>query len=334
MVALKISSASADQPNTLVLQCRDQAEMGTNFKICVYAKSEDQLNLDRDLRQSFQILHRIDAWMSDWKPETELNRINRAAGGAPQVVTKELFDVLTFSQQVSLETQGAFDITFNVFWGLYNFKPGQERLPSDEEIAERLPLIDYRKIELNQDKMTVRLGKPGMKIGLGGLGQGYGVKKVVEFLRPKYNAGFVDGSGDTYFWGKKPNGELWTVSIRDPRDHQKIVGRLYGTDMAVTTSGDDEKFFIRNGVRYHHIIDPKVGKPALKARQVTVIAKDPFEADAFDTASFVMGFKDATPILKKRGLEAVFVDDGGVQFTSGLKKVQTQWGEVLSVNFN
>jgi thiamine biosynthesis lipoprotein len=311
------------------LRCVDQAEMGTQFKICVYVKAADALNLDEDYKKSFEILHNIDGWMSEWRPDTMLSHVNESAGSRPVKVSKDLFDVIQYALEAGRITDGAFDITFNAFWGLYNFKPGLERAPTEKEIKERLPLVNFRNVVTDSKNLTVFLRKPGMKIGLGGLGQGYGVEQVLKYLKPKYSAGYIDGSGDTYFWGKKPSGELWLAAIRDPRDNAKIVARIYLTDAAVTTSGDDEKFFVQDGKRYHHIIDPKTGYPATKAHQVTVVSRSAFEADTFDTASLVMGPEKAFPILKKRGMEAVIVTDKGVMISSGLKNKTTLWGEVL-----
>jgi thiamine biosynthesis lipoprotein len=268
--------------------------------------------------------------MSEWRPDTELSAVNQSAGAKPVKVSADLFDAIDFALKVSEKSDGAFDPTFNAFWGLYDFKKGQEREPSEEEIRERLPLINFKNVALDREKKTVFLKKPGMKLGLGGMGQGYGVDRVVTFLKSKkYVAGFVDGSGDTYYWGKKPSGELWTTGIRDPRDHDKVIARVYGTDMAVTTCGDDEKFFMKNGRRVHHVIDPKTGHSSTASRQVTVIARHALDADAWDTASFVLGPEKAKKILSQKGFEAVIVGgDEKIHFTRGLKLQKTKWGEV------
>lgn len=307
--------------------------MGTEFKICVFAPTGHALDVKQDLRDAFDGIKRMDAWMSEWRGDTELSRVNQAAGGAPVKVSSELLALVDYALGVARESGGAFDPTFNAFWGLYKFKKGEEREPSDEEIAERLPLINYRNVELDRAASTIRLAKPAMKLGLGGLGQGYAVDKTVELLKARgYDAGYVDGSGDTYFWGRKPTGELWTAGIRDPTNHERVVARVYGTDFAVTTCGDDEKFFIKNGKRVHHVIDTATGRPATRSRQATVISKRALDADAFDTASFVLGPEPAVALLKKKGYEGVLIAaDGRVMLTPGLKKRQTEWGEVLEV---
>lgn len=311
------------------LICEDGAEMGTPFRICVYADPRDRMGVRFDLRKGFRILAEINAWMSDWVAGTELNKINEAAGARAVPVRKELFDLLVYAREVSEVTGGAFDPTFNAFWGLYSFKPESRREPTDEEVKDRLPLVNFRHMELDSAKRTVFLKMPGMKLGLGGIGQGYGVDAVVSSLKARYSAGYVDGSGDTYFWGRKPGGEMWITGIRDPRDKSRDIGRVVGTDFAITTAGDDEKFFMVGNRRVHHILDPKTGRPATGARQVTVIAKSATEADAFDTAALVLGVEKAKPLLERRGLEAVFITDSGVVMTKGLRKQKTEWGEIL-----
>ncbi len=316
----------------LELICEEGAEMGTPFKICVFAPSADRIGVRFDLQKGFRKLEGVNAWMSDWIEGTELSRVNAAAGARPVAVRKELFDLLMFARKVSEETEGAFDPTFNAFWGLYSFKAESKREPTDDEIRDRLPLVNFRDVGYDERKRTVFLKKPGMKLGLGGIGQGYGVDEVVTDLKKRYSAGFVDGSGDTRFWGRKPNGELWITAIRDPRDKNKDLGRIVGTDFAITTAGDDEKFFMVGDRRVHHILDPKTGRPATAARQVTVIAKTATEADAFDTASLVLGPEKARKALAARGLEAVFVTDGGIVMTPGLSKRGTEWGDVIVLN--
>lgn len=318
-----------DEPRELV--CGDRVEMGTPFKICVYALASDKVGPSFDFSKAFDELHKINDWMSDWQPGTQLSQVNQAAGARPVKVGEDLFELMKYTLRLSEKTEGAFDPTFNAFWGLYKFKANEQREATADEIRERLPLVNYRNVVMNDAEKTIFLKNSGMKLGLGGLGQGYGVDKIVEKLRKKYPAGFVDGSGDTYFWGKKPDGTLWTTGVRDPRDKDKVALRLYGTDFAITTSGDDEKFFMKEGRRVHHIIDPKTGKPATASRQVTVIAKRALDADGFDTGLFVLGPQKGKKIVESVGLEAVFITEKEVTLTKGLARKQTPWGEVYEV---
>lgn len=322
------TAASQAKPQEY-LECGSRPEMGTPFKICLVIRADQKRQARNDIALAFKEIQRINSWMSDWLPETELSQVNHAAGVRPVKVGRELLTALRDTLAVSHDSDGALDPSFNVMWGTYNFKKGEEREATEEEIKARLPLIDWRKIIVDSGNSTVFLKEKGMKIGLGAVGQSYAADRIVEILKKKnYVGGYVDGSGDTVFWGHKPGGALWTTGVRDPSNNEAVLIRIYGTDFAITTCGDDEKYFFRDGRRVHHILDPKTGRSAMKSRQVTVIAKRGFVADAWDTAAFVMGSEAAIPILEKKGLRAVFVDpDGTVKLTKGLKKETGAWGE-------
>lgn len=312
------------------LFCREKVEMWTNFKICLYVESSEKINAEIDLNQSFKKLAHIETWLSEWIEESELSKVNKAAGAQAVNVNKELFKLIQFSLEVAKSSDGYFDPSFNAFWGLYNFKKGEEKLPTEEQIKERLPLINYKNIILNHAKQTVFLKKPGMKLGLNAIGQGYGVDQVVTYLKSRgYKTGFVDGSGDTYFWGQKPNKELWTTGVRDPFNTSQAKLRIYGTDFAITTSGDDEKFFFKDGKRVHHLIDPKTGKPGRRARQATVIASSALEADAYDTACFLMGAKKCLQLAEKKSFGVILITPDKKTHTSkNLSLEHTNWGKV------
>ena len=311
------------------LECGDRYEMGSPFKVCVAVDREQKLAARGDIATVLSEIKQINLWMSDWLPDSELSKVNLAAGQAPVKVGSKLLEVLKWTLLVSKDSEGALDPTFNVMRGLYSFKKGEEREPTDVELRERLPLIDWKSVEIDSEKSTVFLKKAGMRLGLGAVGQSYAADRAVELLKERgYKGGYVDGSGDTVFWGKKPGGALWTIGVRDPRDTEKVLLRIYGTDFAVTTCGDDEQYCMKEGRRVHHVSDPQTGRSATKSRQITVISKRGFDADAWDTASFVLGPDKAKSILEKKGFRAVMVDSNGkVTLTKGLKKEKTKWGE-------
>lgn len=311
------------------VECGERNEMGTPFKVCLSIDHSQQTAARADIASVLSEIKQINSWMSDWLPDSELSKVNRAAGVEPVKVSGDLIQVLKETLAVAKDSNGALDPTFNVFFGLYNFKKGEEREPSEREIQERLPLIDWKSVVIDEAKSTVFLRKKGMKLGLGAVGQSYAADAAVKVLKGRhYAGGYVDGSGDTVFWGTKPGGALWTIGVRDPMNTSNVILRLYGTDFAVTTAGDDEKFFMKDGRRVHHIIDPKTGRPAAKSRQVTVISKRGFDADAWDDAAFVMGPEAAKSILESKGFRAVMVDPKGkITLTKGLRKEVTKWGE-------
>lgn len=311
------------------LECGERTEMASPFKVCLTIQADQKMAARADIASVLSEIKAINAWMSDWIPDSEVSKVNDAAGKKPVKVGPEFMTVLKATLAVSRDSQGALDPSFNVMRGLYNFHKGEEREPTDEEIRSRLALIDWQSIELKESASTVFLKKPGMRIGFGAVGQSYAADKAVAMLKARgYKGGYVDGSGDTVFWGVKPGGAKWTIGVRDPLHAGGVLLRIYGTDFAVTTCGDDEQFFMKDGHRVHHVIDPRTGRPSMKSRQVTVIAKRGFDADAWDTAAFVMGPTAAKPVLERKGYRAVMVGaDGQLTLTNGLRKEKTAWGE-------
>lgn len=309
--------------------------MATAWKICLHDNLKSESELRSIMEKGFEELIRIDRWMSDFKEDSLISEINKNAGIKPIKVTDEAYDVLKLCQKHSELTGGAFDITFNAFFGLYDWH--RNIFPSKQKIQTLLPLVNYKKLILGPS--SAFLSEKGMRIGLGGMGQGYAVDKVVEIMKSQnVPSGYVDGSGDTYFWGVRPGGKLWTVGIGDPRpqSHQSSdkvpLYQLYITDVAVTTAGDTEKYFVRNGKRYHHIIDPKTGMSADKSSQVTVICPTATLCDVSDDGIFILGPDKGFEYADKIGVHVVHVDqNGNISLSRGLKPVQTKWGPSLEI---
>ncbi len=332
------SSSQASQPLSANQICRVESIMATAWSICLYDTGKTRAELDKAIDLGMEEIKRIDRWMSEWKPESEISMINSNAGIKPVKVSDEAVQVLSLCLDQSEKSGGAFDISFNTFFGQYNWKKGHEKFPSEAKIKELLPLVNYKNIIVDKTAKTVFLKNKGMKIGLGGMGQGYAVDKVVELLRPiKIQSGYVDGSGDTYFWGRKPNGKLWTVGVGDPRLKQgdtskSVVYKLYITDMAVTTAGDTEHFFVRHGKRFHHIIDPQTGYSADRSAQVTAFCKTATLCDLSDDTVFILGPEKGKKFAEDNKIDAVIVDPNGkITLTKGLKPIETKWGPALEM---
>lgn len=334
LVGISIAYGDDKAPALAEKVCQTQSIMATAWTMCIYDKrGPDEAR--RLIDKAMDEVRRIDKWMSEWKPNSLVSQINKNAGIRPVKVTKEALEVFQLAKTHSQLTGGVFDISFNVFFGMYNWKPGKIRFPSPKEIKNRLPLVDYKQIQIDPKAQTVFLKKRGMKIGFGGIGQGWAVDRAVVLLKKnKVSAGFVDGSGDTYFWGKKPDGKLWTVGIGDPRPapgtKNSVLYKLYVTDVAVTTAGDTEHYFLRNGKRYHHIIDPRTGDSARSSAQVTAICKKAVLCDVADDGVFILGPKEGRRYAQRVGVEVVIVSpDKQVFLTKGLEKINTKWGPAL-----
>jgi thiamine biosynthesis lipoprotein len=220
-------------------------------------------------------------------------------------------------------TGGAFDVTWAALWGLWDFRAAEPRVPPADEVARRARLVDYRRVELDEAAGTVRLPEAGMAIGLGGIAKGYALERAAAALRARGLESFLLVSGgQVYAAGDRAGRGAWRVGIRDPRGGpEDLFARLELRDASASTSGDYESFFLADGVRYHHILDPRTGRPARGLRSATVVSGDPVLADALSTGIFVMGPEAGLALAERLpDVEAVLIDDDGrVLVTSGLE---------------
>lgn len=297
--------------------------MGTVVEITIAGSDETRLNAAA--ADAFDEIKRLEGLMSHYKDNSDVSRINKAAGKEAQVIANETMDVINASIKVSQITGGAFDITMGVLGNLWRFTKddnGDFTPPSEEEVKKLLPLIDYRLIIIDKKNNTVKLAKQGMKINLGGIAKGYIVGKAAEVLKKRgIKKGIVHAGGDMAVF-QEPGDAPWLIGIQDPRDKDKLVGTIRAYNTAVSTSGDYERFFIKDGVRYHHIMDTSTGFPANKCRAVTILAKDSTLADALSTAIFVMGHDEGMKLIEKLpDVAGLIIDsDGRITVSSRLKE--------------
>lgn len=297
---------------------KSAAIMGTELEMTVNVA--DITTVEPALAAVVTEMRRIEEMMSEWKDDSPVSLINRNAGKKPVEVPDELFKVISAAQQVSELTDGAFDISWAAMRGLWNFAPGHERVPTEDEIKDALRLIDYRNIELDPKKKTVFLKKAGMSIGLGGIAKGYAVDKAMEALyRMGIKNAIVKAGGDMRVQGASDDGP-WQIGIQDPRHKERFIAKLSLTNISLSTSGDYERYFIKDGLLYHHIIDVKTGYPARGCRSVTLIAPDTMTSDALSTSVFILGPVEGMKLVEKlKGVEAVIVDaDGKITTSSGM----------------
>lgn len=263
-------------------------------------------------------MRRIDATMSPFKDDSELSQLNRRAVIKPVKVSKELFQLISQANRISEQTGGKFDITFASAGRLYDYRKAIR--PSDKKLQGLLSAINYQHIRLDPRKQTIRFQHPQVYIDLGGIAKGHAVDQAIRILKQcGVKHALVSAGGDSRILGDK-RGLPWMTGIRHPREKNSFVVILPLTDTAISTSGDYERYFIEDGVRYHHIISPESGRPADKARSVTILGKDATTTDALSTAIFVMGpAKGLHAIEQLPGTEAIIIDtEGKIHYTSGL----------------
>lgn len=269
----------------------------------------------------FALFRAVDASMSEWKASSPLSEVNRLAGNGEWVpVPDDLGEVIQKGIDIGDATEGAFDITWASLWGLWNFKSANPSLPDPSEISRRAALVDYKSVELAEDRGGARLARPGMMIGLGGIAKGYALDLSASALRRLGCTDFLLSAGGQIYAAGRRGERMWRVGIRDPRgDREDYFALFEAEDVSVSTSGDYENFFELHGSRYHHILDPKTGMPSQGLRGVTVIATDATTADAYSTALMILGRDRGLDLIESMaGAEAVVIDSAGsVYSTSG-----------------
>lgn len=297
--------------------------MGTDIELIASVASEsDDIKVDRAFDLAIREMERIENEMSEWKEGTYVSKINQNAGREDVVVPAELYNVISAAQKVSELSDGAFDISWAAMRGLWKFTKGEERVPSLEEISGKLPFLNYKDIELNETKSTVFLKRQGMAIGLGGIAKGYAVDKAMDILvKQGITNAIVKSGGDMRIQGTN-NGMAWDIGIQHPRDKNKVLAALHLSNISVSTSGDYERFFIKDGVLYHHIINPKTGMPARGCMSVTILAPDTMTSDALSTAVFVLGPEKGMQLIQGLpGIEGIIVDSNGkIHSSQGIEK--------------
>ena len=304
---------------------KKQSLLGSPFEITVVAKDSVQGNLFSDL--AIAEVKRIENLISDWIPTSQISKVNQNAGISPVKVDKEVFDLVERATKISKLTSGAFDISYASMDRIWKFDGSMKEMPTPEEIRKSVEKVGYQNIILNPKDTTIFLKNKGMKLGLGGIGQGYIADKIKVLLQEKgCKSGLVNVSGDINTWGKQPNGNVWTVGIVNPMNKNKVFATFPLDDSAVETSGSYEKYVTFNGKRYSHIIDPRTGYPATGIISVSVFAKQTELADALATGIFVMGVEVGLDLINQlKGIGCIIVDDKGVIHTSNnidIKKYQ------------
>jgi thiamine biosynthesis lipoprotein len=299
---------------------REEAIMGT--RVAVELWSEDAALAQRAMDEVIAEMRRTDELMSTYKPESQLSLVNAHAHERPVEVDADIIEVVARALEMSRLSGGAFDITYASVGYLYDFRAHQR--PSDQQIAAALPGVDYRQVQVDRDARTIRFLRAGVRIDLGGIAKGYAVDRSIERLRALgIEHAMVNAGGDTRLLGDR-RGKPWVVGIRDPRNEGHMVTRLPLEDEAISTSGDYERYFEEDGVRYHHILVPGTGRSARGVRSATVIGADATLTDALSTTVFVLGVEHGMRLITQLpGVEAVVVDDQGrIYYSDGLAQPQ------------
>lgn len=296
---------------------REEAIMGTAVRVELW--HDDAAAARSAMSAVMDEMHRIDALMSPYKLESELSRINREAAHKQVPISQEMLDLITRSIEFSKLSGGAFDITFSSVGYLYDYR--EHVKPTDQQIAQALPGINYHHLQLDPKARTIHFARPGVRIDLGGIAKGHAVDNCIAILKGRgITNAIVTAGGDSRLLGDR-RGRPWNVGIRDPRQRGEVAAVLPLADVAISTSGDYERYFEEDGVRHHHIINPKTGKSATGVRSVTIIGPDGITTEGLTKSVFVKGPKEGMRLIESlRGVDAIIIDDAGrMLYSPGLR---------------
>jgi len=300
--------------------------MDTFITVTVVADSEG--SAEQAIQKTFQHIETFGNRINFFSDDSELTMINRSAGVSAITVSSETLDLIDKSLYVARKSGGAFDPTIGAVMKLWDFH--KDTPPTDSEIKENLPLVDYRLVKVDKGKATVFLAKKGMMLDLGGIAKGYAADLAVNTLKQAgISAGIVAVAGDIRTFGLRPDGKPWKIGIKNPRQTREkddIIGTVRLFDRGISTAGDYERYFIYQGRRYHHILDPRTGYPAGGVRSVSVTAGQGVWADGFDNAVFVLGPQKGLDLVKDLQrdylMDAMIIDGNGeMHSTPGLQVV-------------
>lgn len=319
-VFVTVSIRSGDVAAELLQYADTRPLMGTLVSMTVEGPRRDVL--EQGVNDAYREMARLSDMMNHYNPDSAVSRINRQAGAQPVTVPRELMEVLAMARRVSERSEGAFDITVGSLT-VWRFNPENPGMPSPEEIRHALPLVNFRHVLLNEKNRTVRLKQSGMRMDLGGIAKLYILDAGMQVLKQRGIAhAMVNGGGDVAVMGSH-QGRPWRIGIRHPRRADVLLGSVELTQGWVVTSGDYERYFFRDGKRYHHILDPRTGYPTEGPQQVTLVANDSGRVNGYTLAIMVRGAEWGRALIAQiPGLSGLIVDREGRAWTSpGMEKL-------------
>jgi len=299
-------------------QSETELLLGTTISVTMYGRTPDGL-----FESVFTRVREIEERMSTSEDDytmTELMAVNDGAGEEAVEVSADTFEVVRQAVEYSRRTAGAFDVTVGPLVSLWGIGSGGEQVPSESRIDEALATVDYRRVQLDPERQAIYLPEAGMAVDVGGIAKGYAADEAARILREQgVNSALLDFGGNILTVGEKPDGSPWRIGIQVPdAGRGEYLGIAEIVDLSVVTSGTYERYFMYDGVRYHHILDTETGYPARNdVESVTIITPESMRADALSTALFVMGIERGMAYVESQpDVEALFVNSTNEVFMS------------------
>jgi len=291
--------------------------MGTQVSITVVARDRDQG--EAAIEAGMAEVRRLDDMMSLYKDDSEITRVNLAAGRMPVKVSPEMIEAVEQASEISRRSGGVFDVTIGPLVVLWQMRLKEGKTPSEEEIGKVRRLVNFRNIFINKKASTIFLKREGMIMDLGGM-KGYIADQVADlFKRRGVRNALIALAGDIWALGHREDGNPWRIGVQHPREKDRTLAVLELSDRYVCTSGDYERFVIKEKKRYHHIIDPRTGKPSTGVISVTLVGERGTLIDPLAKVPFILGVEKGLNLVREYGAEAIIVDDQGkVTSTPGI----------------
>jgi thiamine biosynthesis lipoprotein len=293
--------------------------MGTRVRVAICPGTAGPETASGAADAALKEFLRLEALWTTWSKDSDVSRLNANAGKGPVAVSAETYEVLERANAGSARSNGLFDVTFAPLGELWKFERAPdshvpvklEKVPEAAEVRQRRALVDWRRLELDPVARTAALGKAGRSVHLGGIGKGAAVDRVVTLLRARGFLDFTVQAGGDLFCAGRNGDRPWRIGIAHPREKGRIVGSLDVSDAAFSTSGDYERFTLIEGVRYHHLIDPRTGYPATASQSVTVLAPSATDAEILTKTAFILGEEEGLAALHQARAKGVIINAAG-----------------------
>lgn len=304
-LALLLPSCAASSPREL---SRSDFVLGTACTLRLVGGGSEKL-----LDEAFARLRAIEDELTVNKPGSRIDAANAAAGSSPVAVGQDAMAILERDLELSAWSDGAFDPSVGPLVKLWGIGTDHARLPEPKEITAAKSLVGWKDIILDKAKGTVFLRRKGMALDLGSTSKGFAADEVAKLIRAAGVKGAViDLGGNVYVVGSRPDGKKWRIGLQDPFSTERgaYLGIASLSDMTMVTSGVYERFFFRNGKRYHHILDTKTGYPVDNGlMSVTIVTPKSFDADGFTTTVFALGRARGMALAAEKGVDVIVVDN-------------------------
>lgn len=302
---------------------KSEVLMGTVVTVSLYDSNDEEI-----LNKAFNKVKELEATLSINENGTLVDEINDEAGIKPVKVYDDTYNIIKKAIEYSKLSNGLFDISVGPIVKLWNIGLPEARVPSQEEIDEKLPLIGYNDIEIDDSNKTIFLKRKGMMIDLGGIAKGYTADVISDILTKEgVKSAIINLGGNVFAHGKKVNGDDWKIGIQNPfTERGGIVGTITTSNKSVVTSGIYERYIEKDGVKYHHILSPSTGYPYdNEIAGITIVSDKSVDGDALSTSVFAMGVEEGMNFVNTLdGIDAIFITkDYKVYITDGLKSIFT-----------